>query len=123
MTLLDHIAAGNLRDFGFLEAKPRFRVRIREGWDQAGRRGTLYGFLWQIQAWAAVVWDDEEDPDFVKAAALERAHDERPLCGECSEYADECGCDDKSHDEDCTCLDCMDRIAGHYDFGSEGEDA
>jgi hypothetical protein len=48
------------------------RVQIKDGWHGAGKQGTLLGASIMVgQAWAPVLWDDEEDPDWFKAAGLE----------------------------------------------------
>jgi len=57
--------------------KPRkgSRIRIRDGWDEAGREGVCLGKKVTSphtgQEWLPVCWDDEEDPDFFKPAAIE----------------------------------------------------
>lgn len=50
------------------------RVRIKIGWDQAGRSGVALTEPFQDkygQFWVAVDWDDEEDPDNYKRVCLE----------------------------------------------------
>jgi hypothetical protein len=48
------------------------RVRIRAGWDEAGKEGTIIGEpVFVGQSWTPVLWDSEEDPDFYKTVALE----------------------------------------------------
>jgi hypothetical protein len=47
------------------------RFVIRQGWDQAGRTGTILGCVHVEQHWAVVLFDDDEDPETVKLAALE----------------------------------------------------
>jgi hypothetical protein len=51
------------------------RVRIRDGWDEAGREGVM---LNEAEAggliWATVLWDGEEDPDCFKRRGLEVIH-------------------------------------------------
>jgi hypothetical protein len=51
------------------------RVRIKKGWEGAGRMGTMFYCAdkgeYLDQAWAMVLWDDEEDPDCNKMAGLE----------------------------------------------------
>ena len=56
------------------------RVRLRAGWFGAlGRLGTVVGAQIRLgQWWCPVLWDDEEDPDWHKSAALELAGDEEP---------------------------------------------
>jgi len=63
--------------------RPAFRrgmiVRIKEGWDSAGRVGTVLALPILLgQYWVPVLWEDEKDPDFYEAAGLER-DDARPL--------------------------------------------
>lgn len=48
--------------------------RIKPGWHQEGREGTLFVVISiNGQDWAVVLWKDEEDPDLFKAAGLEVA--------------------------------------------------
>ncbi len=47
------------------------RVRIKAGWEGAGREGTLLAVVYVDQYWSGVKWDDEEDPDWHKTSALE----------------------------------------------------
>lgn len=48
------------------------RVRIKSGWDNAGRTGTVIGrSVKRGQWWSPVIWDDEEDPDWHKTVGLE----------------------------------------------------
>lgn len=57
-----------------LEMNKTLRVRMRAGFLDAGRLGHMLGtvsFMLNGQNWTPVVWDDEEDPDFIKSAALE----------------------------------------------------
>ena len=54
------------------EAMKRVKVRIKQGWEGADRIGERLGpdvFVGQL--WTPVLWPDEEDPDWHKAAALE----------------------------------------------------
>lgn len=52
------------------------RIRIRDGWEEAGKTGTAIGpAFFYGQLWTPVVWDDNEDPDFVKSIALQRLPD------------------------------------------------
>jgi hypothetical protein len=48
------------------------RVTIKTGWDGAGRSGTVIGkpTYQGGQPWTPVVWDDDEDPDWIKTAAV-----------------------------------------------------
>ncbi len=48
-------------------------VRVKDGWQDAGRRGTIICHPVTISVvWVGVKWDDEEDPDWFKARGLER---------------------------------------------------
>lgn len=47
------------------------RVRIKPGWEGAGRKGVRHAEVNVQQPWSVVVWDDEEDPDCFKSAGLE----------------------------------------------------
>lgn len=52
------------------------RIEIKEGWHCAGRRGdNLFPNPYAVgcggQLWTAVLWDDEEDPTFVKTASVD----------------------------------------------------
>ena len=50
------------------------RVRIKNGWDQAGRIGHVIGKLITTEdgmSWTPVLWEGEEDPDWSKSSALE----------------------------------------------------
>ncbi len=48
------------------------RVRIKEGWGDAGKEGDFYCLInVGTQLWAIVLWDGDEDPDCFKAQALE----------------------------------------------------
>lgn len=48
------------------------RVRVKEGWLYAGKEGDLLGEnVFCEQSWTPVKWDNEEDPEFCKTAALE----------------------------------------------------
>lgn len=52
--------------------KNSVRVRIKEGWEDAGQKGTVLGTnLFVEQLWTPVKWDDEEDPNFHKTIGLE----------------------------------------------------
>ncbi|HXI90507.1 MAG TPA: hypothetical protein VNO24_10885 [Blastocatellia bacterium] len=47
-------------------------VRIKEGWQDAGKRGVILCKPVRIgQTWIAVLWDDEEEPDWFKQRGLE----------------------------------------------------
>jgi len=48
------------------------RAKIKNGWHGAGRTCEVLGDpVFVLQNWSPVLWDDEEDPDFIKTAALE----------------------------------------------------
>ena len=52
------------------------RVRIKPGWDKAGKVGktlgpAIYAGQGMGQSWTPVLWDDEEDPDWHKTAGLD----------------------------------------------------
>ena len=66
------------------------RVRLRAGWFGAGRLGTVVGAQVRLgQWWCPVLWDDEEDPDWHKSAALELAGDEAAALRRETEAAEE----------------------------------
>lgn len=47
-------------------------VRIRKGWEGAGRIGRVLGNAVMVQQWwTPVLWEDEDDPNFFKTAGLE----------------------------------------------------
>lgn len=48
------------------------RIRIRRGWYEEGKRGTRLGpdVFVGGQFWTPVLWGDEDDPTFHKAAGL-----------------------------------------------------
>ncbi len=48
------------------------KVRIKDGWDMAGRVGTRLGFdVMCGQMWTPVLWEGEDDPDFYKTAGID----------------------------------------------------
>jgi hypothetical protein len=51
------------------------RVKIKQGWEGAGREGTAFAEAYVRQTWVMVHFDDEEDPDCHKSAALEEIPD------------------------------------------------
>jgi len=51
-------------------ASPR-RVRIKTGWEAAGRRGIELARVFADQNWSVVLWDGDDDPDCFKSAGLE----------------------------------------------------
>lgn len=47
-------------------------VRIKDGWQDAGKRGMILCKPIRVgQIWIAVLWDGEQDPDWHKARGLE----------------------------------------------------
>jgi hypothetical protein len=49
------------------------RCKIRSGWEDAGREGEAYSWMTPrngSQRRVAVVWDDEDYPEFFKASGL-----------------------------------------------------
>jgi len=47
------------------------RVEIRKDWEDAGKQGVaLSNPIWSQQDWLPVLWDGEEDPDFIKVASI-----------------------------------------------------
>jgi len=55
-------------------ADPIVRVRIREGWEDAGRTGVMYHqtAFGLGQPWSMVLLDGDEDPDCHKSSGLQR---------------------------------------------------
>ena len=52
---------------------PPVRVRIKDGWEDAGRLGTLvHTHQMSDQNWSMVLWDGEEDPETFKTRGLMR---------------------------------------------------
>lgn len=48
------------------------RLRIKDGWGEAGREGIRLGpDIFCLQNWTPVLWDGEEDPTFHKSDGLE----------------------------------------------------
>ncbi len=48
------------------------RVRIKANWEDRGKIGTLILTITLAgQRWSAIIWDDEEDPDWHKTSGLE----------------------------------------------------
>lgn len=46
--------------------------RVREGWDEAGKKGRFFGTVYiDGRAWAIVKWDGDDDPDMFKAESIE----------------------------------------------------
>jgi hypothetical protein len=56
-------------------SRDRAPLRIRRGWQEAGKRGVRLGPDVYVggQPWTPVLWDDEDDPTFHKAAGVEAA--------------------------------------------------
>jgi len=49
------------------------KIRIKKGWEDAGKQGiTLTEPIMLGQLWVGVKWDDEDEPDWHKASALEK---------------------------------------------------
>jgi hypothetical protein len=50
-------------------------IKIKDGWEDAGRHGEQLGDPIEVNgmSWTPVLFQDEEDPDFFKTAALEPA--------------------------------------------------
>ncbi len=56
------------------ESDEAIPCKIKDDWDQAGRKGQYFGFMYFLdKKWAVVLWDDESDPDFFKAEGIEVA--------------------------------------------------
>jgi hypothetical protein len=47
------------------------QCRIKDGWGDAGKRGTYFTRVSALQEWAVVLWDGDEDPSLFKLAGLE----------------------------------------------------
>lgn len=48
------------------------RVRVKKGWHDAGKCGTVLGdSIYVKQFWSPVLWDEDEDPTFCKETCLE----------------------------------------------------
>ena len=57
-----------------MNIEPKQRVRIKAGWDRAGRKGRCLALVELAESdhiWAVVKWDDEDDPDNHKVQGLE----------------------------------------------------
>lgn len=50
----------------------KIKAEIKEGWLEAGRKLTVLGepIIVNGMSWTPVLFDDEEDPDFHKTAAI-----------------------------------------------------
>lgn len=61
-------------DVAYLKATGRLsRVKIKDGWHDAGKEGFIIGEEALIgQYWTPVLWDGDDDPDWHKSAGLER---------------------------------------------------
>lgn len=47
-------------------------AKIKKGWEGEGKTGIVLGKpVFVEQAWTPILWDDEEDPTWFKAAGLE----------------------------------------------------
>lgn len=55
------------------ECKPNRRIQIKEAWGDAGQQGLRIGKDYMVNGmtWTPVLWDGEEDPDFIKSHAIE----------------------------------------------------
>lgn len=58
-----------MKDSKFLDEP--IQVRVKSGWDQHGKTGVCFGWIFKDQYWAIVVWDGGDDPETVKRDALE----------------------------------------------------
>lgn len=59
-------------DFSLTNEKEEpLRFRVKDGWDTAGEIGHYFGQVLIDQWWAIVLFDGEEDPETIKASALE----------------------------------------------------
>jgi hypothetical protein len=51
------------------------RVKIRKGWEDAGREGELFGSVkpdrGNSQEWAILIWDNEDEPELFKLSGLQ----------------------------------------------------
>lgn len=57
--------------------KSGYRCKVKEGWVDEGKIGTVLGKnVFAEQDWTPVLWDDEEDPTFFKTAGLNFITDE-----------------------------------------------
>ena len=56
-----------------MQIRPHDKVRIREGWDGAGREGIACAmpFHCNAQEWVPVIWLDRDDPSLFKTAGLQ----------------------------------------------------
>jgi len=56
------------------ESDDTIPCRIKEGWEDAGREGQYFGFMYFLDGkWAVVLWDDEDEPSFFKSDGIEVA--------------------------------------------------
>ena len=59
------------------------RCTMKEGWFEAGKTGVILAEpVFVNQYWTPVLWDDEEDPDFCKTAALDFVKPHQRLKGQ-----------------------------------------
>jgi DNA repair exonuclease SbcCD ATPase subunit len=49
-----------------------YPCKIKNGWEDAGRTGFVYGNIFLNQLWSVVVWDGDDDPSLHKSAGIER---------------------------------------------------
>lgn len=57
-----------------IDVEKQPRIRIKSGWDQAGRQGVTLGPVITVYGveWVSVLWDEDDDPDWQKASSLEQ---------------------------------------------------
>lgn len=50
------------------------KIRIRQGWAEAGKEGVLLGEVYDLknQRWAVVQWNGDDGPDLFKFSGLEK---------------------------------------------------
>jgi len=55
--------------------------RIRDSWENAGRKGLFYGTVYVgDHCWAIVLFEGDEDPTFHKAGGIEIPQDKWMVC-------------------------------------------
>ena len=62
-----------------MNIEPKQRIRIKAGWDWAGRKGRCLAVVELAESdkvWIVVKWDDEDDPGNYEARGLEVIPDE-----------------------------------------------
>ena len=61
-----------MKNYKYCNKLKNKRVRVKLGWGNEGREGTVVGSsVFLHQWWTPVLWADEEDPDFFKQSGLE----------------------------------------------------